>query len=219
MGEPLRDLRRIRIRDNGEPLVDPMAFSDGLRWAHQHPVFRYERARLTREGVARRLAAAQARLPAGVHLQIVEGWRSPEAQRMMYQATWERFHRLHPDWSEAALRRLVNRYSAPPDHPVPPPHLTGGAVDLELADESGAVLDFTSPFTLGDPRQAPLESSGLSEAARANRRLLADALTAAGLTNYDEEWWHWSYGDQGWALRTGSPEASYGPVADARRNP
>ena len=58
-----------------------------------------------------------------------------------------------------------------------------------------------------------MDAPGLSDAARANRRLLAGALTAAGMTNYDGEWWHWSYGDQGWALRLGLDEAVYGPVA------
>lgn len=27
---------------------------------------------------------------------------------------------------------------------------------------------------------------------------------------YEEEWWHWSFGDSGWALRTGAAHAVYG---------
>ncbi len=212
MREPLSALRRIRIRDNGEPLVDLLSFSVDLRWAPEHPVFMYERARLCRQRVAEMLAEAQARLPAGFHLQIVEGWRSLETQRMMYSVTWEEMRRRHPDWSDAALRRVVNRYSAPPDRDVPPPHLTGGAVDLHLADSAGRMLDLSSPFPLEDRRSAAMDAAGLSPAARENRRLLAEALSAAGLTNYAAEWWHWSYGDQGWALRTGRAEAVYGVV-------
>jgi zinc D-Ala-D-Ala dipeptidase len=211
--EPLAALRKIRIRDNGEPLVDILAYSPDLRWAPEHPVFKYQRARLCREGLARRLAAVQMHLPAGIYLQIVEGWRSPEAQRMMYRATWEEMRRLHPRWSDAALRRLVNRFSAPPDHAVPPPHLTGGAVDLHLVDSDGATLDFFSPYELKDRRFAPMDAPGLSDRARANRQLLAEALSAAGITNYSGEWWHWSYGDQGWALRTGRLEAIYGLIS------
>jgi hypothetical protein len=37
-------------------------------------------------------------------------------------------------------------------------------------------------------------------------------MESTGLTNYVGEWWHWSYGDQGWALRVGSPVAYYGAV-------
>ena len=46
--------------------------------------------------------------------------------------------------------------------------------------------------------------------AQANRRVLRDALSAAGLVNYPTEWWHWSYGDRYWALETGAPAALYG---------
>ncbi|MEV7390563.1 M15 family metallopeptidase, partial [Streptomyces sp. NPDC091215] len=47
--------------------------------------------------------------------------------------------------------------------------------------------------------------------ARADRRVLGDALTAAGLVNYPAEWWHWSFGDRCWALATGAGSAMYGP--------
>jgi D-alanyl-D-alanine dipeptidase len=35
-------------------------------------------------------------------------------------------------------------------------------------------------------------------------------LTAVGMVNYPTEWWHWSYGDRYWALRTGVPNALHG---------
>lgn len=217
MTEPLAALRRIGIRDNGEPLVDILTFAEPasnpkLLWAPEHPVFQYERERRIREGVARMLGRAAALLSEGTFLQIVEGWRSPEAQRMMYRATWEEMRRRHPGWSDASLRRQVNRYSAPPDHSVPPPHLTGGAVDLHLVRGDGQLLDFTSPFAITDRASAAMQAEGISDAARGNRALLSEVLTAVGLTNYADEWWHWSYGDQGWALRTGAPVALYGPV-------
>ena len=43
--------------------------------------------------------------------------------------------------SPVALRRIVNRFSAPPDHRVPPPHITGGAVDLQFSTSEGVPLD------------------------------------------------------------------------------
>jgi len=212
--ESLAAMRRVPIRDNEEPLVDILSGSPALRWAPRHPVFHHKRARLCRERVAKMLAEAQAQLPAGVHIQVVEGWRSPEAQRMMYRATWEEMRRRHPDWSELAMKRLVNRFSAPPDLPrIPPPHTTGGALDLNLVNSAGEALDFSSPFELTDRTAAAMAVRGLSHTARANRRMLAEALGSAGLTSYAPEWWHWSYGDQGWALRTGQPFAIYSGVA------
>src|SRR5207302_5257516 len=115
----------------------------------------------------------------------------------------EEMRRRHPDWSEVSLKRLVNRFSAPPDLPrIPPPHTTGGALDLNLVNAAGEGLDFSSPFELTDRSAVAMAVRGLSEAARANRRVLAEALNNAGLTDYAPERWHWSYGDQGWALRT-----------------
>lgn len=48
--------------------------------------------------------------------------------------------------------------------------------------------------------------------ARANRKILAEALTTVGLVNYPTEWWHWSYGDRYWALATDASHAVYGPL-------
>jgi D-alanyl-D-alanine dipeptidase len=85
-------------------------------------------------------------------------------------------------------------------------------VDLDVIGPDGASIDMLSPFTLEDRRGAAMEARGLSPEARRNRRLLADALTAAGFSNYPAEWWHWSFGDQAWALRTGQEYAIYGMI-------
>lgn len=210
--EPLRALRRIKIIDNGEPLVDILTYSADLRWVESHPVFDYVRVRWCRRAVAEMLARAQEFLPEGLHFGIVEGWRSPEIQRMMYSHTLQEMRRRHPDWSEAALRRLTNRFSAPPEDRSPPPHTTGGAVDLHLLDAQGRELDMVSPFPPHAREAAAMECPDLSPAAREHRRIMAEALSRAGLTNYAAEWWHWSYGDSGWAYRTGAPHALYGQV-------
>jgi D-alanyl-D-alanine dipeptidase len=115
----------------------------------------------------------------------------------------------NPGWSEEEVQQRANRFSAPPDAVSPPPHITGGAIDVEIVDESGQRLDFTSPFELTDPRQAAPDAPGLSQTARENRALLRRVLEPTGLTNYVAEWWHWSYGDAGWALRVGAPHAIY----------
>jgi zinc D-Ala-D-Ala dipeptidase len=212
-GESQRALARIPIRDNGEPLVDFIAVCPRIRFAPEHPVFRYERARLARRGVAERLCQAQALLPEGYVLEVVEGWRSLQTQQMMYDATYRGYREAHPDWSETAVRRATNRFSAPIDPRVPPPHLTGGAVDLNLLGPDGQPVDLLSPYTLADRRSAPMAAPNLSPAARHHRELLAAALNGAGFSNYPAEWWHWSYGDQAWALRNGREYAIYGMIA------
>ena len=105
--------------------------------------------------------------------------------------------------------------SAPPDDPCPPPHTTGGAVDLCLIRvPSREVLDMTSPLEW-DETSAPTRLPGLSSEAQANRDLLIQTLEATGLTNYAGEWWHWSYGDSGWAFRVNAPRALYDRLPEA----
>jgi D-alanyl-D-alanine dipeptidase len=210
--EPVSALRRVPVRDNGEPLVDFMERCPGLYWSPRHPVFDYRRFRLARRSVAEMLAAAAARLPSGTRLAIVEGWRPPAIQRQMHQETRRRMQAEHPEWSARHLSRMANRFSAPMDLRVPPPHTTGGAVDVHLVDEQGQVLDFQSPYSLLDPAGAPAFPKGLSPEAERNRALLREAMASAGFTNYPSEWWHWSYGDQGWAYRGGHPAAHYAAI-------
>jgi D-alanyl-D-alanine dipeptidase len=158
------------------------------------------------------LCRASAALPSDVRLGVVEGWRAPHIQRRMYLAVWQRFQALHPNWSDVTLRRVVNRYTAPLNLRVPPPHSTGGAVDLVLLAPDGSILDHTSPYDLFDSHCWSFDAPNLSDTARRTRDTLAQALLSAGLTNYPSEYWHWSYGDQGWAYRGGHPNALYSAI-------
>ncbi len=208
--EPVTQLRHVRIVECGEELVDFLEFCPSLLL--DRPRFNYHRETLLRRSLAERLCEANQRLPHGCRLAIVEGWRPPHIQRRMYRTVWNRFVENHPDWSETQLRRTVNRYTAPMNARVPPPHSTGGAVDLLLADAEGKVLDHQSPFELYDLRAAGFDAPDLSDKARRTRDILAEALTAVGITNYPSEYWHWSYGDQGWAYRGGHPHALYAAI-------
>ncbi len=209
-GEPLTKLRAVPIQDNGEPLVDPRSLSKRIHFAEKHPKFEgMPRTPKVRQRVAEMLAEAAGSLPDGIDIVIIEGFRPMHQQQFMYEEIKREFAEKHPDWNKATLIRMTNTMSAPPDDPCPPPHTTGGAVDLSLMRmPSREWLDMISPFEM-DETSAPSDTKSLSEEAQANRKLLSDALTKTGLTNYLGEWWHWSYGDSGWALRVGAKKAVY----------
>ncbi|HZX01775.1 M15 family metallopeptidase, partial [Kribbella sp.] len=165
-----------------------------------------------REGVADRLAVADTFLPTGIRLHVVEGLRPVESQREIYDGYCAELERLHPGISTAEVRVLASRFVSPIEIA---PHVAGAAVDLTLIGAHG-------PLDLGTPIDAtPEQSNGacyfaaenISREARANRSLLADVLTAAGMVNYPTEWWHWSYGDRYWAHLQNQPNALYGPTA------
>ncbi|MGV4923967.1 peptidase M15D vanX D-ala-D-ala dipeptidase [Streptomyces sp. BHT-5-2] len=208
----------VPVRECGEPLVDvrtaaPELMAGRLRTGADGEgdgadgVF----AQL-REGVLRRLLAAQEALPDGWRLRVVEGYRPPALQRHYFTGYADRLRADHPDWDEARIRRAASRYVSPPEIA---PHSAGGAVDLTLVTADGEEVDMGTPVDA-----SPEESGGacytsapdVTPAARAHRRILAAALRGAGLVNYPTEWWHWSYGDRYWAVETGAEHALYGPV-------
>lgn len=216
--EPITDLRRVPIREGGEPLVDFLKACPQIRL--DRPRFNYRRETLVRERVADAINQAVPKLPKGYHLAIVEGWRPIHIQRRMYLGIWQRFRERHPDWSDTKLKRVVNRFTAPYDSPkVPPPHSTGGAIDMILVREDGSPHDHTTPFDRFDPHCYAMDAEGLSAEARRTRDILCEAFAETVLTNYPSEYWHWSFGDQGWAYRGGHEAAIYGPVVPDNYTP
>ncbi len=212
-GEPVEELVKVAIEDNGEPLVDVFRVCPDLRWMAESPRWGFERSGLARETIALQLRKAQELLPSGLRLQIVGAFRPFDIQKAMYERAREELRKQHPDWDEELLTEYINVFSAPPILETPPPHTTGGAVDMSIIDEAGERLDMTSPFEMGWD-SAPTYIEGLSEGARQNRALLISILTEAGITNFPGEWWHWSWGEPGWALRVGKPVALYGAVPE-----
>lgn len=210
-GEPLKKLRAVPIQDNGDPLTDPRRLSKRIHFAEKHPKFEgMQRTPEVRQRVAEMLAEAAESLPQGIDLILIEGFRPLAQQRFMYESLKAEFAQKHPEWNKATLHRITNTMSAPPDDPCPPPHSTGGAIDLSLIHmPSREWLEMTAPFEM-DETSAPSEIKGLTDEAQKDRRLLFGVLEKTGLTNYAGEWWHWSYGDSGWALRVGASNAIYG---------
>jgi len=210
IAEPITDLRRIRILECGEPLVDYREACPRL--VLDRPRFNYRRETLVRASVAKFLDEASNRLPSGYRMAILEGWRAPHVQHRMWLGVYKRFREQNPEWSETKLKRFTNQYTAPISKRVPPPHSTGGAVDVMLIRDDGTYHDHVSPFDRYDPRGFGKGAAGLSDEALRTRQVLADAFATTGLTNYPSEYWHWSYGDQGWAYRGGHEHAIYGQI-------
>lgn len=72
-------------------------------------------------------------------------------------------------------------------------HSRGSTVDLTLvALAGGREVDMGTAFDFFDPR-SHTDSPAVSEAARANRRLLRDELGSVGFVNLPEEWWHFTF--------------------------
>ncbi|GLW97981.1 M15 family metallopeptidase [Microtetraspora sp. NBRC 16547] len=192
-GEALRDVR-------GRLRVDGRLADDAGAYAH------------LREGVLARLEDAQALLPAGYHIVVVEGYRPPSLQRKYFEDYKDELRATFPGMSPEELHSAASRYVSPIEVA---PHTAGAAVDLTLCDDDGVELDMGTAVN-DNPEQSGgacyTGASNISTDARQNRKVLSTALEAVGLVNYPTEWWHWSYGDRYWAMTTGAAAAIYGPV-------
>jgi D-alanyl-D-alanine dipeptidase len=166
-----------------------------------------------REGVAERLARVANGLPDGMTLIVWDAWRSFETQQALYETWMADLARKHSEWSQEVLHRETARYVSVPsrDPNFPAPHITGGAVDLTLADANGRPLDLGTHFDAFVPQAGATALEQTPCAARDNRRLLFWSMAAEGFTAYVEEWWHFDYGDQFWGSITGQA-ARYGPI-------
>lgn len=202
--EPIRLLNRILELENHEPLVDMRVAAPSVR------LFRPAVIPYCRETVARMVEAAAKSLPKGYHFGLVEAWRPIERQQRIYDFMWKSAVEAFPGRTDIALRRTVCRWVAPTDQKAPPGHCTGAALDVWLVDDDGNQIDTTS----GSHRfgTAPTYSYGLTPEAHANRMILVEAMLGQGFSNCRDEWWHYSYGDAGWAVRFDLTECCYGLV-------
>ena len=201
--EPIAALNRVRERERGEPLVDIRRHCPGVRVARKCLPY-------LRETVADKLSAAQAALPAGYKLRITTALRTKETQRKLFDTYFAQLKEKHPEWSYTTLRRQTCRFFAPYDQPAPPGHCTGAAVDVHLLLPSGRPAELRKPLT--GWKAARSLAHGLSERSVRNREILFAAMLTAGFSNCSEEFWHYSWGDAGWAVRVGEKTCRYGAV-------
>jgi zinc D-Ala-D-Ala dipeptidase len=200
--EPISALNRVREADNHEPLVDMREHAPSVKILRDTTI---PYCRLT---VARMAEKAARLLPTGYQLGVSDAWRPIERQQRIYEFMMGSAVEAYPDRSYASLRRTVCKWVAPTDQKAPPGHCTGAALDVYLLDATGEPVDVTSPY--GRFRAARTYSLGLTPEAYRNRMLLVETMLFAGFSNCRDEWWHYSYGDAGWAVRVGKAECFYG---------
>lgn len=201
--EPFSLLNRIPIRECGEPLVD-------IREACPQVLLRPGCLPYLRQTVAAMLNRAQDSLPDGYRFTVSTALRTLEMQANMYWRNYNRLKEEKPHLPTSALRRITNKYFAPPDAKAPPGHTTGGAIDVGLLGPDFRQRDMIAPTRGWEA--AYTWSDLIGPEAKQNRTLIIEALLGAGFSNCRDEWWHWSYGDNAWSVRTGCAVAIYGLI-------
>ena len=140
------------------------------------PGYLANRAFLRREAAAA-LALVQSDLSTqGLGLKIFDAYRPVRATLAMVDWT----HRVH---REDLLR---DGYIASRSR-----HNLGLAVDLTLIDRAtGRELEMGTPF---DTFSAAAHTANATGVAAVNRQRLKAAMEKRGFTNYDQEWWHYTF--------------------------
>lgn len=155
-----------------------------------------------RAGVADRLHAVADALPDRWGLAVFDAWRPLDLQVQLYEAA-------------VADPEVEPGFMAPPstDPTTPPPHLTGGAVDLTLTWDGTPIAAGTGfDDTTSRAFVAALENA--AGPARHIRRALFHRMAAAGFVVYRGEWWHFEWGTRRWAGVSGE-QPIYGPATPA----
>ncbi|MDR3189599.1 MAG: M15 family metallopeptidase [Lactobacillaceae bacterium] len=208
------------IQENNEELV-PLSYIDRVITSPQYAIQGLSGA-LTeiyaRQSVQAKLAEATKLLPEGLRFVVFDAWRSFSTQMALFNSLSRKYAIEHPDWSNEEIQEMTLKTVAMPsrDPLKPSPHNTGGSIDLTIVDANGCMLNMASPFDDIEPTAQSnyFESREYLDAgelaARDNRRLLYNIMTTVGFTNYDGEWWHYDYGNQNWAWRSGNNLAHYG---------
>jgi D-alanyl-D-alanine dipeptidase len=216
----------VEITDNGESLVctatvhpkihvNSMYFNWGLTGALPSVHIREE--------VLSRLIAVAEDLPPSMHLMLWDGWRPLRVQQSLFDGYVSKLMEENPSLSLEHLEyKALDFVSKPSKNPFyPSTHATGGAIDLTLCDYTGAILNLGTEFddfsTKANTRhfesqdwlnpttpEHDIESGML-------RRVLFHAMIQQGFTNFHNEWWHYDFGNQWWAVIKGE-KAKYGYI-------
>ena len=238
-----RDWNNIKINECNEPL-DSIPSSIFRLTPHPYmslgaPYLIGEDPWSLRKSVLKRLIAAQQYLSeSNPHLQLAlfDAWRPISVQNFMFNYTIKetcksRGFDINDHSVKGNLNEIieeVNRFWAKPttNPSTPPPHSTGAAIDLTLADMSGNPLDLggeidfigaeSSPdFYKKDYLRFPCSEHQVFQS---RRSLLFSVMEKAGFVQHPNEWWHFSYGDQLWSWLRKEGNAIYGAAFDVSKD-
>ncbi len=225
----------IKINECNEPLI---SIPNSILRLLPHPYISLgapyqneEDPWVLRKSVLKRLIDAQQYLSESnpyLQLALFDAWRPISVQKFMFNYTIQETcksrgidinnHSVKGNLDE--IIKEVNRFWAKPttNPSTPPPHSTGAAIDLTLADMSGDPLDLggeidfigaeSSPdFYKNDYLRFPCSKNHVFQS---RRSLLFSVMEKAGFVQHPNEWWHFSYGDQLWSWLRKEGNAIYG---------
>ena len=222
---------KIPIKENGDKLIaipSYLKFLDPHPYSHLGAPYKDKTSIWKlREEVVNRLVKVNDYLisKSSFNLLIYDSWRPLEVQEFMFKRAFllecEKsdidisFENIK---SYPSILKKVEKFWAYPSHDTkcPPPHSTGGGLDVCLSDKEGNLVEMGSAVDQMDETSNPDFFAYIKndEAIiwNSRRNLLREIMTKFGFAQHPNEWWHFSYGDQLWAWKNKKTNALYGKI-------
>ncbi|KGF95872.1 D-ala-D-ala dipeptidase [Prochlorococcus marinus str. MIT 9201] len=221
----------IPIKDNGDKLIEipsDFNFLDPHPYSHLGAPYKDKTSIWKlREEVVNRLVKVNDYLisKSSFNLLIYDSWRPLEVQEFMFKRAFllecEKsnidisFENIK---SYPSILKKIEKFWAYPSYDTryPPPHSTGGALDVCLSDKKGSLVEMGSMVDQMDETSNPYFYANIKndEAIiwNSRRTLLREIMIKFGFAQHPNEWWHFSYGDQLWAWKNKKANAFYGKI-------
>ena len=223
---------KIPIEEIGEKLID---IPDYFKFIDPHPYYLLGAPYKNRNGIWKLREEVVDRLIKANNyllsknkcfcLLVYDSWRPLEVQEFLFKrAFFLECEKSGIDISEnnmhsyPLIKKKVEKYWAYPsfDKKCPPPHSTGGALDVCLSDTAGNLIEMGSAIDQMDNSSKPdfYEKVKGKNAIiwNSRRKLLKKTMVKFGFAQHPNEWWHFSYGDQLWAWKNKKAKAIYGKI-------
>lgn len=190
-----------------EPFWDTPGDIEGESYAEYraaHPSFGIR----MRAGVFERLTIAATYLPSSWRIVIKAAFRPFDVQVSLIDVFMNESRARHSDWTEEQHLEHARTFVADP-RIVCPPHVTGGAIDIDIKNiDTGRYVDMGCPPNT-DSEISFLHSDLLTPTQYENRMTLLQAMLRAGFAPNPNEWWHYQYGETYWAAFYGYETTQY----------
>ncbi len=145
-------------------------------------------------------------------LVIRSAWRSFKHQEVLRRRKASSLQKEHPEKTPEQIDQLVSYFIAPTEKST---HATGGAIDALIYDnKTKQVLDFGSNkgYSIDLNERCYPYYPDISIEAKANRKLLINLFEEEDFVCDLKEFWHFDFGNVGWAIEKGIPHANYGII-------
>ncbi|MEQ9405602.1 MAG: M15 family metallopeptidase [Cyclobacteriaceae bacterium] len=188
------------LRDAGFNLIYEPSIKKDYRYLVREPIFE----KIGR--ISRVLDASDKQLI------IRSVWRSFDHQRMLWENCVDSQRKKYPEMEMDEIHKIVSYFIAPPKEST---HTTGGAVDALIFDlKTDQVMDFgtNDGLKIDLNKKCYPHHPEISNEAKENRALLIGLFEQEDFVVDLKEYWHFDYGNAGWALEKAKDYAIYGII-------